>query len=230
MVNQMIRIPEGCVLWLDLTEDTGDIVYDHSGHGNNGRVYGAILEKRLPFIGRYFDGVDDYVEVPDSPSLRISNEMTFVFWVKPLTLPSVEGAWGIVFKSGEYLIRAQATDEWAFFVYDGSDYEPRVQGGIVEQDKFTMITAVMKFDGTYIKKYLYQDAELVAREETQTGDIAQTTNSVLIGGYGGYYGKQVIGEVRFYNRALTAREIKYLYEETQKRVFRRIAPLNIRMR
>jgi len=51
------------------------------------------LPKRLPLslgFSRYsssFDGIDDRIEVPDSPSLRITDAITVVALVKPLSLP-----------------------------------------------------------------------------------------------------------------------------------------------
>lgn len=54
--------PRGCVLWFDFAELKGDKVYDLSGNGNHGTIYGAKW-KRGPLIGSlYFDGEDDYVE------------------------------------------------------------------------------------------------------------------------------------------------------------------------
>jgi len=230
MVNQMVKIPKGCVLWLDLTEDTGDIVYDRSGHGNNGRVYGAVLEKRLPYVGRRFDGVDDYAVVSDSPSLRCetNNKLTVLAWVKLeyFDAPRIENfvlrkstdwnnGWGLswfkdddtigfrlVFTDGtNVVLKTKRPDDWVFI------------GGT--------------YDGS--KAYLYKNAKIVATQKPNK-TLEDTT------GYPVYISKSdrlikgFVAHVSIYNRALSPREIKYLYEEFQKRVFRRIEPLEIRMR
>jgi len=70
------------VMWL-FDEGKGDIAEDSSGKGNDGEItndpkwvagkIGNALE---------FDGVDDYVEVPDSDSLDVT-EITIAAWVHP---------------------------------------------------------------------------------------------------------------------------------------------------
>ena len=230
MVNQMIKIPRGCVLWLDLTEDTGNIVYDHSGHGNNGKVKGAVLEKRLPYIGRRFDGVDDLVVVADSESLHITKAITVVAWVKTKVVAT------------QCIAHKYSADEDAGFQLfitsagkavlngrDGSGYY-RTSG-----ESTTIVT-----DGNLhqiigrINVNLWEIwVDGVKENYTDTGyqntDLRNTVD-LYIGTYSSYYFTGLISVVQIYNRALSASEIKYLYEEFQKRVFRRIAPLEIRMR
>lgn len=58
---------------------------DASGNGNDGSVSGATLaEDRLgnPNSAYSFDGVDDYIELPDSPSLKPPIPVSFAFWAK----------------------------------------------------------------------------------------------------------------------------------------------------
>jgi len=230
MVNQMIKIPRGCVLWLDLTEDTGNIVYDHSGHGNNGKVYGAVLEKRLPFIGRKFDGVDDYVEVPDSESLDIT-DYTVSLWVKWRGEgTSGKNYWTLINRNSGGL---GVDDPYHIYVTTSGVIEARV-GTVdstvssnvdIRDGKWYFVALTRK--GTTVSIYI--NGEL---KDTGTGEIISGSGSLTIGVWPAYkdYFNGIIAHVSIYNRALNLLEIKYLYEEFQKRVFRRIAPLEIRMR
>src|SRR3989442_470274 len=57
---------------------------DLSGHGNNGSVAGATLaaDRFGNASSAYaFDGVSSLITVPDSPSLRISNDITVTCWL-----------------------------------------------------------------------------------------------------------------------------------------------------
>ena len=151
MVNQMIRIPKECVLWLDLTEDTGDIVYDHSGNGNNGKVYGAVLERRLPFIGRKFDGEDDYIEVPDSPSLDITDEITIMAWVKPNDLTDI----GVIVCKGDQYTSSNnhymfgLTADEIPYLYFGNPTNASVNAGVaVAVNKWSHIAVTRATDDT----------------------------------------------------------------------------------
>ncbi len=230
MVNQVIRIPKGCVLWLDLTEDTGDILYDRSGHGNNGKVYGAVLEKRLPFIGRRFDGADDYVEIRES---ILKDTHTVVAWINTTTagLEMAIYAEGntrtnaplkllSIYNTGiHYLLRSDENVDLVNILLDDL--------GLCD-GKWHMIA--VSNDGSLANVYV--DCNLVASESVETGTI--TVNTATVGAIKrmviSNYFNGLIAHVSLYNRAFTPKEIKYLYEEFQKRVFRRIAPLEIRMR
>jgi hypothetical protein len=59
-------------------------VTDASGQGNHGMVHGG-LQPTEDLFGRYacFDGVDDYIEVSNSPSLMLDGDLTIGFWIKP---------------------------------------------------------------------------------------------------------------------------------------------------
>ena len=47
-----------------MDEGSGNIIYDSSGNGNNGTIYGATWTDGISGTALTFNGVDDYVEVP----------------------------------------------------------------------------------------------------------------------------------------------------------------------
>ena len=230
MVNQMIRIPEGCVLWLDLTEDTGNVLYDRSGHGNNGAVSGAVLEKRKPFWGRFFDGVDDYVEVPYSSDFDLK-ELTIVALVN-LFGKAVTGDWrldnnGIFAKRENYKFVITWKGVLTFGFFDTADtWHAAYSDPAIEWDKWNFVGVSFKRPNvTFCINDIYEHATLdyeIRVEGTLSEYIGKTWNNEPSWG--------VFAHLSVYNRALTRGELKILYEELQKRVLRRIEPLNIHMR
>ncbi|GAF91526.1 unnamed protein product, partial [marine sediment metagenome] len=60
---------------------TGGIAYD-SVSGNDGTIYGAQWTTGQVGGALEFDGVNDYVEVPDDDSLDITGDLTIAAWVK----------------------------------------------------------------------------------------------------------------------------------------------------
>src|ERR1039457_2617796 len=60
---------------------------DASGNGNNAIFNNATLtfdSQGNPSSAYHFDGIDNYIQVPNSPSLNFSNQMSIALKVKPL--------------------------------------------------------------------------------------------------------------------------------------------------
>jgi len=196
------------VLWFRFDEGNGTTVYDFSGNGNNGTIYGANWT-----VGRYgyalsFDGVDDYVEVPDSESLNITKEITITAWIKLTDGGDRSTVDYIVGKRKQYVIFQ-------------NDAKYSIEGCIINSTGavfFTgrfYLTNLPNPDDWHFIAVIYDGSELslwvdgVKRKSVSaSGDIAVTTNPLSIGKY--LLG--AIDEVRIYNRALSPEEIKAMYE------------------
>jgi hypothetical protein len=74
---------ESLVLYLSFDEGVGTTVNDSSAYGNDGTSYGGVSFTTDAISGRAleFDGVDDYVEIVNSPSLNFSDNFTVMFWI-----------------------------------------------------------------------------------------------------------------------------------------------------
>jgi hypothetical protein len=89
--------PEPVAYW-SFNEGQGTTANDSAGR-NNGTIHGAAWTAGQFNNALSFDGVDDYVDVPDDPSLRFmqSSSFTISFWALPVSASGVEGG-GIISK------------------------------------------------------------------------------------------------------------------------------------
>src|SRR5207247_4193748 len=79
---QFVPPPSPLVLSYDMGTLTSDgRMEDLSGNGNYGTVSGASDVPGIIGRARQFDGIDDYIEVPDSADLHVSGGITIAAWV-----------------------------------------------------------------------------------------------------------------------------------------------------
>jgi len=162
--------------------------------------------------GLWFDGVDDYVRVPHSPSLDITNAITIAAWVYPTSLLSL--APRIVSKetgagTNSYNLLILSSDRTFRFYTGGAS---RVGGGTVTLHAWQHVAVT--WDSVSQLPRLYVNGSLVATGAAYSGPIPSTTYDVLIGNNPTnerqFHG--IIDDVRIYNRALSDDEIKAIYE------------------
>jgi hypothetical protein len=88
----------------DFNEDSTTDAYDSSGFENHGTIYGATQDSG--FCGSLlFDGISDYIEVPDDPSLDFgpNDDMTIEAWIKTTSSNEI-----VISKRGD----SSHTDAW----------------------------------------------------------------------------------------------------------------------
>jgi hypothetical protein len=206
---QPYLIPSGLIgYWSFNGPDFTDKVYDRSGQNNHGYVVGAATSS-VKGIGKMgqgvkFDGVDDEVDIPNIAGFTGATDVPFTWswWRKSTGESGQEIGWSPY--------RACQTLEWAggtvgCLVDGGGTFifsTTRVNDGVWHHIVFTHNSGVQK---------LYVDGVL-----ENTGSQTFTTD----GGYGhtlgvrpfGTYYNGFLDEVRIYNRALSAAEVKRLYQ------------------
>ena len=209
---------EGLIGYWKFDEGKGGLTQDFSGNGNNGRIHGAkwVTGKCGQALG--FDGIDDYVDCGNDESLNFgTGDFTLEAWVKITQAPEGTKGFGVVVKGGPTSVDGQygvfvstvnitaAMRDDAGFV--GTTFEYSL-------DKFYHVAGVFDRD-RYLSLYIdgvLEDNDGISSHSSN--DISN--NNDLTIGYGtiagnpGYF-KGIIDEVRIYNRALSADEVKALY-------------------
>jgi len=170
----------------------------------NGKDFG--LEYALSF-----DGLDDYVEVPYSASLDISEALTIMAWIKPANLPYSECIIGGRYDIWRLMAQCWSYNQWGFrFLVHGVGWTGEFHGDTQLQNDVWYHVAVT-YDGDKVKLYLNGNPD---GEYPQTGTIETGNYPFYLAhgvGAGQHYFGGVIDEVRVYNRALTLEEIRYEY-------------------
>ncbi|MHA2022682.1 MAG: DUF2341 domain-containing protein, partial [Candidatus Thorarchaeota archaeon] len=204
-----IRVIDGVVGAWYFDEGSGNTACDSSGNGNDGTIYGASWVDGKFGKALRFDGVDDYVKVPNSENLTLTKQVTVTAWIKT-TMGLVNYRPAIAGKHDSYFLTIGEYTE---------DY-PRVVGYIKGENKgwkciagTTYINdekwhfAAMTYDNSVLK--VYCDGVL-ENQSTIDDDIYHDTSDFKIGFYGECF-NGTIDEVCTYNRALSEEEISDLY-------------------
>jgi predicted ribosomally synthesized peptide with SipW-like signal peptide len=207
-------------------ENAGPVAFDsalepaNNGNLTNGPVWTT---------GRYnpaliFDGVDDYVNVGNDPSLQITSALTLEAWIKT---PSY---WNKQYPTVVSKANYSGSDwDGEYWIAIGRPYGGKVTfafapagGNAIDHWSNSWLLPntwyhiVATFDDSADKVRLYINGVL-DKEYTETQKPAITDNPVRIG-QGGNYDFQntwfngIIDEVRIYNRALSPAEILEHYQ------------------
>jgi hypothetical protein len=202
-------------------------VNDESGNGHHGIIHGATLTTDRfndPNSSYFFNGIDNYIEVPDNPDIDFGKTINFsiVFWFK-LILNKDLGAYGLINKG------TSNADIYGLDLILGQEAYARFNFGIenhiaslyntdylsVNDPCWHMMVAQAVRDKNTIQ--LYQDGVLIG-EMTLTGieDFIMSSDASLKIGVDRlfyYYFGGNIDDIRIYNRVLNDSEIKVLYDE-----------------
>ncbi len=182
---------------------------DESGYENHGTIYGAQLT-----TGKYgnlnaayfFDGIDDYIEIPDSDVHNPSDQMTVAAWIKIDKLP---GEYFAVSKGKEipYSLGTRLEKYWVKFGNESNTFV-HLYSQTVPDGKWHFIVGT--YDGQTAK--LYIDGKL-EDEKNFNGHLLRDTHPLAIGReavqHENYF-PGTVDEIRIYNRPLKTYEIKEL--------------------
>ena len=210
--------PAGLIGWWRAEGSAADAVGGHNGTPTNGVGFDS---GRVGLAFR-FNGTNSYVQVADSPSLRLTNELTIEFWVKRQDLNANDV---IINKGGDrtgnsanygVAISSLQTDIGSKlgFIFAGGT---RCSAGILDLNWHHV--AVVARDGD-VDATIYVDGvqqPIIIRQGPATISLYPSTWPLTIGAQidpasGWYYYSQaIVDELSLYNRALTATEIQAIY-------------------
>jgi hypothetical protein len=196
--------------WWRFDEGSGTTASDSSGLGNHGTLRGDTqwVRGRID-MALQFDGVDDFVEVPDDPSLRVENEVTVMAWINTERYDAPNGeAWqGILSKS-------ESPRSYSFYTEAGGDlhFSTAGYGGLsspmVPLNEWVHVCA-MVVGGTQQYYINGEDAGRSGSGIVLPGDA--DTATVVIGRTHEGVNRSFLGmidDVRIYRRGLTQEEVQ----------------------
>ena len=216
--------PNGLVLYLPFDKpDEGGVIHDESGVGNDGRVEGATWVPNGKFGGAYhfaITNLTDRIVIPNSDTLNPDN-FTVSAWIKAA---DTDGFWNrIVDKDFRN----------AYCLDLGGDYNGKAHRGklefetsrgeiestrVLNNNQWRHVAAT--YDGQNI--FLYIDGTGAGHPVKNPGPLKKSTWDLCIGNSIVEYPEGdflafdgLIDEVRIYNRALSAAEIKALFNATK---------------
>ena len=214
-----IQPPAGMISWWSADGHTTDIV-----DGNHGILSGDATYSTEGKVGAAFsfDGTGDFVLVPDSPSLNITGDVTVDLWARRTSFGSTNAY--MAMKGG---VTGQSAGTMAYALY--FDHTHRLLGGFKRGDGSFVTLEGPKVTDTGFHHYAYvrsgqthrlfvDGVPVTANSFTGTpGDTSglpmaigalrsDSPSSKFIFHFGG-----VIDEVEIFNRALSAAEIRAIY-------------------
>ena len=197
---------EGLVAEWHFDEGSGSVLKDSSGNGNDGEIHGATWVEGKYGKALSFDGVNDYVDLGTPVALDLQAPMTIEAWVKRAS----NGTHDDIISHGHA--------GYIFFIYGKNDNvvfgkQAEWEGAIIGSSRIIDVNwhHVVAVYGNS-RSEIYVDGDL---DNSGTSSARfSNTNRLYIGGcidYGENF-DGIIDEVRIYNRALAAEEIKEHYE------------------
>jgi len=182
---------------------------NNHGASQNGATFGAGKVGQA-FI---FDGVNDNVTVPNSPSLNITgNQLTIESWIY-LDSTFSDNAQIVAMATGtnapadrKYGLSVNTAGNLVFEVNTANGYIGNVPGAVVPTNTFVHVAGV--YNGSTATLYINGAP---AGTQSLTGNIVSSVGNLTIGQFavGGFSTfKGLIDEVGIYNRALSQTEIQ----------------------
>jgi hypothetical protein len=208
--------PTDMVSYWSLDDLIGGCVFDSYG-AKHGSVYGAVSADGMVNDALSFDGVNDYVEVPDDPSLNIRDKITIEAWVNPDSLSTVNQN-SIVDRGNSYWFFISKDKRLCFLRFNVNDPETGygrfsilATDTTVPTGTWTHVAATYDTSaGNEVR--LYINGQLSRRGSFTNGLIDSVNSPLNIGDRGGmHYFDGTVDEVAIYHRSLTSREIDEHY-------------------
>jgi hypothetical protein len=200
--------PAGLVAAYGFNETTGTTARDATGHGLNGTIAGATSTAYGKF-GRAlsFDGDHDMVTIADNNQLDLTTGMTLEAWVAPTTT----SGWRTV-------LAKEQSGGLTYGLYSSSDNAGKPSVDVFTKSEIPTYGSAALPTGTWAHLAATYNGSTVTlfvngnavSTKAVTGSMVTSWGALRIGGTSvwGEWFKGKVDEVRIYNAALTATQIK----------------------
>lgn len=195
---------------------------DNSGNGHDGEIHGnpecvdGIKGKALKF-----DGVDDFISVSYSKDLAPSSYTVTLFYKASskdfLGEMITEGVSTHYYQIQYSSLVDDNSNAIEFWYEDASDYDYFILSPYGRDNNIHMATMV--FNNKKLELSAYIDGKLVGQKTFSSPPYDNGFGLWIARGDNGYF-KGIIDEIRIYNRDLSAKEIKALYEQYENGINR----------
>ncbi|MCG2824966.1 MAG: DUF2341 domain-containing protein, partial [Thermoplasmatales archaeon] len=211
--NLKYNEPDDYVASWSMDEGAGSTVYDNSPNNNDGTINGASWTSGKFDDALSFDGINDYVGISNTPTL---SSLTLEGWINLSDASGVNQFIEFNTKTGcteTHIETISDTSEITFVIGDTDGILHRTNSPSMSLNTWHHVVGT--YDGNEQK--LYIDGNLVD-SVTWSGTPAIAPGCTIGRDYewAAQYWTGTIDEVRIHNRALSADEIKSIYEEKSK--------------
>jgi len=201
------------------SEGNGTIAYDISGIGNTGTLGNFNWNANSGWVdGKYgsglkFDGLNDYINIPDNDNLDLTNNFTIMAWVKPTSAQLATANGGTIATKAAYAYYLEMTNDRYIRVYLTGATPAGYHSSNATLAANTWTHIAWTYNSTLSSIYLNGTLDNVTKV---TGSVTKTNAPLLIGalggGYaGGYEFNGTLDEIIIFNRSLNAAEIQEIY-------------------
>jgi hypothetical protein len=195
--------------WWKMDEFSGTQVDDWSGNANHG-----VMTNMDPSTDRVegkfgkaldFDGGDDYVDLPND--VEYDDQVSAFAWFKSEGSPA--GGYHIIFGGSNLEISIPTSGAIRTGIYTSARFVSNHGSGLTDGNWHHI---GFTFDGSTKNSYI--DGEYVGQQTGITGTLISSFSYRRIGRFGsdpGYYLNGLVDDARIYNYALTAEQIRQVY-------------------
>jgi N-acetylneuraminic acid mutarotase len=203
---------DGLVGWWKFDETSGTVAYDSSGNGNDGTLTNGPTWATGKIGGALsFDGVDDYVQIPNMQSF-FSNAASFTTWVKVTDFSTSNNQGLAEFGSSSHNLHYQFHDDNTIYmnILRSSDRVNQISP-ITEISEWHLLSITSINGGDWVMYQNFSEAKRVLAQNLSLpssqsfGRSRQFSTSFR-------YLQGLLDDIRVYDRALSANEVQALYQ------------------
>jgi hypothetical protein len=197
-----------------LGETSGATAVDSTGGSNGSYVNGAtlgapsLLASDSGNAAARFDGVNDFVAIPNTTALSLTSAVTVEAWVKPSAIPASGAFATVVTKAEAYSLQFNGPRLEFTIIQSGVRHRVQAAAGAVTSGNIYHVVGT--YDGSTQRLYINGSQ---AASAGLTGAISTNTNPVRIASWdgSGEYLSGVVDEVAIYSTALSSARVANHY-------------------